>query len=69
MVFYEEKFYRNNIIKLQEKLRSTNKTDEKLKEQLMQIIQRDNQITVDIIKYIKKDYMNKLEPYCNQYQV
>ena len=35
---------------------------------MMQMIQRDNQTTVDIIKYVKKDYMNKLEPYCNQFQ-
>jgi hypothetical protein len=69
MVFYEENFYRNSILRLQEKMRNTNKTDEKLKEQLMQIIQKDNQITLDVIKYVKKDYMNKLEPFCSQFQV
>jgi len=67
-VFYEENYYRASIIKLQEKLRNTSKTDEKLKEQLMQLIQKDNQTTTDIIKYLKKDYATKLEPYCQQFQ-
>jgi len=66
-VFYEENYYRASIIKLQEKLRNTNKTDEKLKEQLMQLIHKDNQITVDIIKYLKKDYVSRLEPYCQRF--
>lgn len=69
MVFYEENFYRSSIVRLQEKLRNTNKTDEKLKEQLMQLIQKDNQTTLDVIKYVRKDYMNKLEPFCSQFQV
>ncbi len=56
-------------MRLHEKLRNNNKTDEKLKEQLLQILQKDNQLTIDIIKYVKKDYQSKLEPYCNQYQV
>lgn len=68
MVFYEENYYRNSILKLQDKLRS-NKPDEKLREQFLQMIEKDNQITVDIIRYVKKDFFSKLEPYCNQYQV
>ena len=68
-MFYEENYYRNSIMRLHEKLRNNNKTDEKLKEQLLQILQKDNQLTIDIIKYVKKDYQSKLEPYCNQYQV
>ena len=56
-------------MRLHEKLRNNNKTDEKLKEQLLQVLQKDNQLTIDIIKYVKKDYQSKLEPYCNQFQV
>lgn len=66
MVYYEENYYRNSIVKLQEKLRNTSKTDEKLKDQLLLLIQKENQTTVDIIKYVRKDYMNRLEPFCAQ---
>ena len=69
LVFYEENVYRTSIVKLQDKLRTSKPTDEKLREQLLQLIEKDNQSTVDIIKYVKKDFHSKLEPYCNQYQV
>lgn len=67
LVYYEEKYYRNSIMKLQDKLKSS-KTDEKLKEHFLQIIERENQTTVDIIKSIQRDYYSKLEPFCNQFQ-
>ena len=35
---------------------------------LLQIIEKDNQNTVEIIKFVKKDFLSKLEPFCNQYQ-
>lgn len=66
--FYEENFYKQSILKLQDKLR-TSKPDEKFRDQLIQIIERDNLITVEIIRQVKKDYLSKLEPYLNQYQV
>jgi hypothetical protein len=66
--YYEENFYKQSIIKLQDKLR-TNKPDEKLRDQLNQMVEKDNSITIDIIRHVKKDYLNKLEPYLNQYQV
>ncbi len=68
LVFYEEKYYRNSIIRLQDKLKS-NKTDEKLKEHFLQLIEKENQTTVDIIKSIRRDYFSKLEPFCQQFQV
>lgn len=68
LLFYEENYYRKSIIKLQEKLRS-NKPDEKLRDQLLQSIERDNQLTIDLIKYVKHEFQSQLEPYCTQYQV
>lgn len=68
LVFYEENYYRASILRLQEKLR-TSKPDEKLRDQLIQMIERDNQITIDILKHVKKEYITKLEPYLIQYQV
>ena len=55
-------------MKLQDKLRHS-KPDDKLRDQLLQLIEKDNQSTVEIIKYVKKDFLSKLEPFCNQYQV
>lgn len=68
LVFYEENYYRASVIRLQEKLRNS-KPDEKLRDQLIQSIEKDNQMTIDIIKHVQKDYITKLEPYLNQYQV
>ena len=68
MIFYEESYYRASIIRLQEKLRNS-KPDEKLRDHLIQSIEKDNQMTIDIIKHVQKDYITKLEPYLNQYQV
>lgn len=68
LVFYEESYYRASIVRLQEKLRNS-KPDEKLRDQLIQSIEKDNQMTIDIIKHVQKDYITKLEPYLNQYQV
>jgi hypothetical protein len=66
--YFEEHYYRSTITKLQDKLRNT-KVDEKLRDQLLQMIEKENQITFDIIKNIKNDFNSKLEPYCSQYQV
>lgn len=66
--YYEENYYKQSIVKLQDKLR-TSKLDEKCREQLNQMIERENSITVEIIRHVKKDYLSKLEPYLNQYQV
>lgn len=68
LCFYEENFYKQSIVKLQDKLRP-NKGDEKFRDQLIQVIERDNSTTVEIIRHVKKDYLTKLEPYLNQYQV
>jgi hypothetical protein len=68
LLYYEENYYRKSIVKLQEKLRS-NKPDEKLRDQLLQSIERDNQLTIDLIKYVKHEFQSHLEPYCAQYQV
>jgi hypothetical protein len=68
LLYYEENYYRKSIVKLQEKLRS-NKPDEKLRDQLLQSIERDNQLTIDLIKYVKHEFQSQLEPYCAQYQV
>ena len=68
LLYYEENYYRKSILKLQEKLRS-NKPDEKLRDQLLQSIERDNQLTIDLIKYVKHEFQSQLEPYCTQYQV
>ncbi len=68
LVYYEENFYRNSIVKLQDKLRN-NKPDEKLRDQLLQTIEKDNQITIDILRIVKKEFFSRLEPYCNQFQV
>ncbi len=53
---------------MQEKIRSS-KPDEKLRDQLLQMIEKDNQITIDIVKNVKKEFATKLEPYCLQYHV
>lgn len=66
--FYEENVYKQAVVKLQDKLR-TSKPDEKFRDQLIQMIERDNSITVEIIRQVKKEYLAKLEPYLNQYQV
>ena len=68
LVYYEEKFYRNSLIRLQDKLKGI-KTDEKLKENFLQIAEKENQTTIDIIKAVKRDFFSKLEPFCNQFQV
>jgi len=68
LLFYEENYYRKSNVKLQEKLHS-NKPDEKLRDQLLQSIERDNQLTIDLIKYVKREFQSQLEPYCTQYQV
>ena len=68
MIFYDENFYKNSVVKLQEKLRN-NKPDEKLREQLLQTIEKDNQITIDILRFVRKEFLSRLEPYCTQYQV
>lgn len=69
LTYYEETYYRSSIDRLQEKIRANNKADEKLRDQLLQMIEKDNQITCDIVKNIKKEFAAKLEPYCIQYQV
>lgn len=67
LMIYEENYYKNSLIKLQDKMRSS-KLDEKARDQFLQSIERDNQITLDIINAMKTQYLNKLQPYCAQYQ-
>ena len=69
LLYYEEAFYRQSVGKLQEKLRATNKTDEKLRDQLLQAVERDNQTTIEIIRHVKRELLALLDPYCKQFQV
>lgn len=68
LVYYEMNYYRNSIISMHEKCRNCTK-EEKLRDQLLQMIEKENQLTVEIIRCIKREFMAKLEPYCAQYQV
>lgn len=64
LVHYEENFYKQSILKLQDKFRGSKQDENKYR-----LIERENSITVEIIRHVKKDYFTKLEPYLNQYQV
>jgi hypothetical protein len=66
--YYEENYYRGFILKFQDKLRN-NKLDEKFRDQFLQSIEKDNQVTIDIINSIKTIYSNKLQQFCMQFQV
>lgn len=68
LIFYEENFYKSSVLKIQDKIKSS-KPDEKMRDHLLQIVERDNQITLDIINQIRRDFISKLEPYLTQYQV
>jgi hypothetical protein len=69
LLYYEEAFYRQSVAKLQEKLRATNKSDEKLRDQLLQAVERDNHATIEIVRHVRRDFLALLDPYCKQYQV
>ncbi len=57
------------MVKVQEKIRNNNKIDDKTRDQFLQSIEKDNQITIDIINSVKNAYMNKLQHFCVQFQV
>lgn len=64
LLHYEEKFYKQSILKLQDKFRGSKQDENKYR-----LIERENTITIEIIRHVKKDYFTKLEPYLSQYQV
>jgi hypothetical protein len=68
LAYFEDVYYKASIAKLQDKVRSS-KPDEKLRDQLLAMIEKDNQIIIDLMKNVRKDYNARLEPYCIQYQV
>ena len=57
------------MVKVQDKIRNNNKIDDKIRDQFLQSIEKDNQITIDIINGVKNTYLNKLQHFCNQFQV
>ena len=60
-------FYKRSISKLHEKMRNS-KSDDKFKETLLNSIEKENAITIEIIRYIKNQYLELLETYCKTYQ-
>ena len=57
------------MLKFQEKMRPNYKLDDKFRDQFLQSLEKDNQITIDIINVVKSMYLNKLQHYCVQFQV
>jgi hypothetical protein len=68
LTYYEDKYYRSSIARLQEKLRN-NKLDDKTRDHFLQTIEKENQNIVEIINSIKTEYMSKLQQFCIQFQV
>lgn len=68
LVYFEDNFYKLMVNKIFDKFRGS-KPDDKLRDQLLQWIERDNQVVCEIVKLVRKEYAAKVEPYCKQYMI
>lgn len=45
------------------------KYEDKAREQILQMIEKDNQMTIDLINNVKSFYFNKVQPLCAAHRV